>query len=72
MNAIVTATMSRLHAAIYTHRGRIWIADLQSQNGTQYQRAQLTPGVPVPVRIDGEASDIRLYDKDVALRTFEQ
>ena len=69
---VASPRMSRLHAAIYTHRGRIWIADLQSQNGTQYQRAQLTPGVPVPVRIDGEASDIRLYDKDVALRTFEQ
>lgn len=59
--------MSRLHACVYAHRGRVWIADLQSQNGTQYQGRQLTPGVPVPVRADGESSNIRLYDQDIAI-----
>lgn len=66
---VASPRMSRLHACIYTHRGRIWIADLQSQNGTQYQGRQLTPGVPVPVRADGQRSTIRLYDQELELRS---
>jgi serine/threonine-protein kinase len=67
---VASPRMSRLHAAIYTHRGRLWVADLQSQNGTQYQGRQLTPGVPIPLRIDGEACSIRLYDQELQLRTM--
>jgi serine/threonine protein kinase len=63
--------MSRLHACIYMHRGRVWIADLQSQNGTQYQGRPLTVAVPVPLRADGEAAPIRLYDQDIEIRTLE-
>jgi serine/threonine-protein kinase len=66
---LASPRMSRLHAAIYTHRGRIWIADLQSQNGTQYQGRQLTPGVPVPVRADGQPTGIKLYDQELELVT---
>ncbi len=60
--------MSRLHACVYTHRGRVWIADLQSQNGTKYQGRQLTPGVPVPLRADGDAAGITLYDQELEVR----
>jgi serine/threonine-protein kinase len=67
---VASPRMSRLHAAIYTHRGRLWIADLQSQNGTQYQGRQLTPGVPIPLRVDGEDAPIRLYDQELVLRTL--
>jgi serine/threonine-protein kinase len=63
--------MSRLHACLYMHRGRVWIADLQSQNGTQYQGRALTVGVPVPLRADGEAAPIRLYDQDIEIKTLE-
>ena len=67
---VASPRMSRLHACMYTHRGRIWVADLQSQNGSQYQDRQLTPGVPVPVRVDGQDSTIRVYDKDILVRTL--
>jgi len=63
--------MSRLHACIYAHRGRVWIADLQSQNGTQYQGRALTVAMPVPLRADGEGAPIRLYDQDIEVRTLE-
>ncbi len=63
--------MSRLHACLYAHRGRVWVADLQSQNGTQYGGRQLAVGVPVPLRVDAEPAVLRLYDQDVALRSFE-
>ena len=63
--------MSRLHACIFAHRGRIWIADLQSQNGTQYQGRALTVAVPLPLRADGEGAPIRLYDQDIEVLTLE-
>jgi serine/threonine-protein kinase len=63
--------MSRLHACIYAHRGRVWIADLQSQNGTQYQGRPLGAAVPVPLRADGEGAPIRLYDQDIEVLTLE-
>ncbi|HET6586080.1 MAG TPA: FHA domain-containing protein, partial [Nannocystaceae bacterium] len=64
--------MSRLHACFYQHRGRIWIADLQSQNGTQYQGRGLTVGVPVPLRADGEPGPVRLYDQELEVRTLTE
>jgi serine/threonine-protein kinase len=60
-----------LHACIYAHRGRVWIADLQSQNGTQYQGRPLGAAVPVPLRADGEGAPIRLYDQDIEVLTLE-
>jgi serine/threonine protein kinase len=68
---LASPRMSRLHACIYSHRGRIWIADLQSQNGTVYQGRQLTAGVPVPLRADGQLATMRLYDQDLTLRSME-
>lgn len=65
---IASPRMSRLHACLYTHRGRTWVADLQSQNGTKYQGRQLTPGEPVPVRADSEPSTVTLYDQPIQLR----
>jgi serine/threonine-protein kinase len=62
--------MSRLHACIYGHRGRIWVADLKSQNGSQYMGRQLTPGVPVPLRTDAGAATLKLYDQEISLRTL--
>lgn len=62
--------MSRLHACIYAHRGRIWVADLKSQNGSQYAGRQLTPGVPVPLRADLGAATLKLYDQEISLRTL--
>ena len=68
---VTSPRMSRLHACVYAHRGRIWIADLQSQNGTQYQGRVLTAAVPVPIRADGEGAPIRLYDQDLEIRAVE-
>ena len=65
---VASPRMSRLHAVFYTHRGRTWIADLQSQNGTKYQGRQLTPGVPVPLRADGDPSNVTLYDQELDVR----
>ena len=67
---IASPRMSRLHTCIYAHRGRVWITDLKSQNGTQYLGRQLAPGVPVPLRTDGEAASMRLYDQELTIRTF--
>lgn len=67
---VTSPRMSRLHACFYTHRGRTWIADLQSQNGTKYQGRQLTPGVPVPLRADGEAANLTLYDQEIDVRVL--
>ncbi|MBK8718693.1 MAG: protein kinase [Deltaproteobacteria bacterium] len=68
---VTSPRMSRLHACVYAHRGRIWIADLQSQNGTQYQGRALAAAVPVPIRADGEGAPIRLYDQDLEIRAVE-
>lgn len=62
--------MSRLHACIYPHRGRIWVADLKSQNGSLYMDRQLTPGVPVPLRTDAGAATLKLYDQEISIRTL--
>lgn len=64
----VSPRMSRLHACIYPHHGRIWVADLASQNGSQYVGRPLLPNEPAWVRDDGEVSTLRLYDMDVAVR----
>ncbi|MBL4689191.1 MAG: FHA domain-containing protein [Nannocystaceae bacterium] len=68
---VASARMSRLHACFYTHRGRTWVADLQSQNGTKYQGRQLTPGVPMPLRADGDVSSLTLYDQELEVRVVE-
>ncbi len=69
---IASPRMSRLHACIYAHRGRMWVTDLQSQNGTQYQGRQISPGVPVPLRNDGGTATLRLYDQEISVRMLAQ
>ena len=65
---VASPRMSRLHACFYTHRGRTWVADLQSQNGTKYMGRQLTPGVPVPLRMQNEPAPLTLYDQKLQVR----
>jgi pSer/pThr/pTyr-binding forkhead associated (FHA) protein len=60
---LTSPRLSRLHACIYLHRGRVWIADLNSQNGTKYQDKQLGNSSSAPVRVDGKPSKITLYDQ---------
>jgi serine/threonine protein kinase len=60
--------LSRLHACIYTHRGRLWIGDLQSQNGTAVDGRNLTSGVPAPVPLDGREISVKLYDHEFKVR----
>jgi serine/threonine-protein kinase len=67
---IASPRLSRLHACIYTHRGRLWLADLHSQNGTHYQGRPMTAGVPSPLPTDGSAATIGLYDQDLVVRTY--
>ncbi len=60
--------LSRLHAAIYVHRGRLWAADLNSQNGSLFQGRPLNPGMPAPVPTDGRPVVFTLYNRDVTIR----
>ncbi len=63
-----SARLSRLHACVYLHRGRIWAADLHSQNGTMFQGRALAPGVPMPFAAGGQTSVFTLYNRNVAVR----
>ena len=60
--------LSRLHAVVYLHRGRIWAADLHSQNGTLFQGRALAAGVPMPFATGGQTSVFTLYNRNVAVR----
>ncbi len=60
--------LSRLHAVVYLHRGRIWAADLHSQNGTMFQGRALAGGVPMPFAAGGQTSVFTLYNRNVAVR----
>ena len=62
---LTSPRLSRLHSCIYLHRGRLWVADLNSQNGTRYQGKVLTHGTSVPLRTDGRPSKIVLYDQNL-------
>jgi serine/threonine protein kinase len=62
---LTSPRLSRLHACVYLHRGRVWVADLNSQNGTRYQDKQLGNSQSAPVRTDGKPSKITLYDQVV-------
>jgi serine/threonine-protein kinase len=65
---LASPRLSRLHAAIYRHRGRVWLADLHSQNGTIFQGSPMTAGIPAPLPLDGSSGIVRLYDQDVTVR----
>ncbi|MCA9692053.1 MAG: FHA domain-containing serine/threonine-protein kinase [Nannocystaceae bacterium] len=60
--------LSRVHAAIYVHRGRLWVADLHSQNGSEFQGRPLVAGTPVALPTDGSAMVLTLYNKRVTVR----
>jgi hypothetical protein len=51
--------LSRLHACVYLHRGRIWAADLHSQNGTMFQGRALAGGRADAVR--GRRADLGVH-----------
>ncbi len=60
--------LSRLHAVVYLHRGRIWAADLHSQNGTLFQGRALAGGVPMPFAPGGQTAGFTLLNRNVAAR----
>jgi serine/threonine-protein kinase len=62
--------LSRLHAVLFGHRGRLWLADLHSQNGTSYQGRQLTAGIPVSLPMDEMRLEAKLYDQPISVQTF--
>lgn len=60
--------LSRMHAVIYTQRGRIWVADMHSQNGTSCEGERLSQGMPRALPVDGRVSRLELYDLLVEAR----
>ena len=60
--------LSRLHAVVYLHRGRVWAADLHSQNGTLFQGRALQPGVPMPFPPGGQTAVFTLYNRNIAVK----
>jgi serine/threonine-protein kinase len=65
---LTSPRLSRMHAAFYSHRGRVWIGDLHSQNGTYFNGRPLHAGVPMAVPPDGTPCRISLYDLEVTAR----
>ena len=68
--ALASPRLSRLHAGIYLHRGRLWVGDLYSQNGTKLAGRQLTAGVPAPLPMTGDWVEVTLYDQTVHVRAI--
>jgi serine/threonine-protein kinase len=60
--------LSRMHAVVYAHRGRIWVADMHSQNGTSCEGERLSQGIPRALPVDGRVSRLELYDLVVEAR----
>ena len=60
--------LSRLHAVIYTQRGRPWLADLHSQNGSYCDGKRVEVGSPIPLPIGGGSMRVQLYDRPIRLR----
>jgi len=63
-----TPRLSRVHACIYIHHGRIWAADLHSQNGTKFGKRELEPGHPVAMPFASEETSVSLYNRDLKVR----
>ncbi len=59
--------LSRMHACIYTHRGRIWAGDLNSQNGTVFGDKHLDPGHPQPLPFNCTEVELTLYNRTLHL-----
>jgi len=64
---LTSPRLSRLHACIYMQGGQIWVADLNSQNGTRCQDKALAHGTSVPLRTDGQPTKMVLYDQNLEL-----
>lgn len=62
--------LSRLHACIFSQRGRMWLADLHSQNGTSFDGRPLTAGAPVALPLDGSQHPVTLYDQHLQVRAL--
>ncbi|RMG97769.1 MAG: FHA domain-containing protein [Deltaproteobacteria bacterium] len=56
--------LSRLHACVFAQGGRVWVADLYSQNGTRMGGTALHPGRPRVLDEGGEVV-LELYDRRV-------
>ena len=65
---LASSRLSRYHACAYVHRGRLWIADLQSQNGTLLDQRRLTPGLPVPFPRGDRVTRLSLYNREFEIR----
>jgi serine/threonine-protein kinase len=65
---VPSSRVSRQHACVFLQRGRAWIADLASQNGTNAHGKHVAEGVPAPLTTDGELNMLRLYDMDLCAR----
>lgn len=57
--------LSRMHVALYMHRGRVWVGDMHSQNGTSFEGQAIQAGVPRGLPLDGTPVTLRLYDIDI-------
>ncbi len=62
---LASPRLSRMHCGFYLHRGRVWVGDMHSQNGSQFEGRQLTAGVPNAVPGEGYSAPLRLYDIDI-------
>ncbi|MCA9618607.1 MAG: protein kinase [Myxococcales bacterium] len=65
---LASSRLSRYHACAYVHRGRLWVADLQSQNGSLLDDRRLTPGLPVPFPRGDKPARLSLYNRPVEIR----
>lgn len=66
--ALTSPRLSRLHACIYAQGGEIWVADLNSQNGSRYRDQALAHGKSVRLLVDGRPSRLMLYDQPLEIR----
>ncbi len=62
---LASPRLSRMHAAIYRHRGRAWIGDLFSQNGTRLEGQQVTAGEPAVLSTAPQGNNVVLYDQSL-------
>lgn len=67
---LASSRLSRFHACIYVHRGRKWVADLMSQNGTFLDGARLTSGVAVPLPRGEQPARLSLYNREVTIQAL--
>ncbi|MCA9636131.1 MAG: protein kinase [Myxococcales bacterium] len=67
---LASSRLSRFHACAYVHRGRLWLADLNSQNGSLLDGHRLTPGLPVPFPRGEQVAKLSLYNREISIRTL--